>query len=127
MASNAEMLRLVQHAADLLAKTDPGGPCRTALFYLAGSSDANAKQRGDLAAQLQSVVAAMALAEATLRMVGSCLMDDPPPPDPLVPLLDKLTDGHSYTEWADASPRGMAMADTELDAVAHYLRQVDRG
>lgn len=103
MASNAEMLRLVQHAADLL-------------------DDSRSHTSSE------TVIAAMAYASAILSMVASCIMDDPAPPDPLGPLLATLTDGTSYTEWADSSPRrGIPMADTELDAVARFLEAVSRG
>jgi len=97
MASNAEMLRLVQHA---VAKLD------WASKYLID-------RNGD-----RGVLVVVAFGSAILGMVASCMMDDP---TPLGPLLGKLRDGTSYPEWAATADDSIGMSDTELDSIARFL------
>lgn len=103
MASSAEMLRVMQHTA---AKLDA---CRN---VIAGRSEHGSATRSEV----DHALMAMAYAAGVLRMVGSCVMDDP---HPLAPVLARLRDG-SYQRWAEVY-EGLVMSDGELAAVADFL------
>lgn len=92
MASNAEMLRLVTAAADLL------------------KSDREKHPHG----MDPSTVGAMSYAQAILRMVAACMMDDPPS------LAGVTVDG--YDEWAAAQNDAIGMSRAEVSSVLRYVQ-----
>lgn len=72
MASNAEMRRLILHAADRLAEEKP------VPVFVAAVRQVSFDEEPGVITKATTLTAAMALAESTLRMVAACLADDEP-------------------------------------------------
>lgn len=73
MASNAEMRRLVLHAADRLVESSPADALVNTIGRSVGLSN-----HSKLIQEGLEIASAIALAEQTLRMVAACLADDEP-------------------------------------------------
>lgn len=75
MADAEELRRLVLHAADRIAEEDPG-PAYEHCVRSTSSGDTRAALMHDL----RTLIAAMTLAENTLRMVAACMAVKEPEP-----------------------------------------------
>lgn len=74
MSDTAEMVRLIRHAADRIAAECPPEELITHVAGLGSKGE-----REPAATALTSMVAAMALAEAVLRMVAACMEPESEP------------------------------------------------